>query len=78
MTPLDPKPVEDFGNNFSNLSSTLKKLFMWEKKLYQEVKVNQNAELYKPKKKLILFESPILLSFLVVVFRLKRNSAHLT
>ncbi|CAA7020114.1 unnamed protein product [Microthlaspi erraticum] len=41
MTPLDPKPVEDFGNNFSNLSSTLKKLFMWEKKLYQEVKAEE-------------------------------------
>ncbi|XP_010498486.1 PREDICTED: uncharacterized protein LOC104776171 [Camelina sativa] len=38
MTPLDPKPVEDFG---SNLSSTLKKLFMWEKKLYQEVKAEE-------------------------------------
>ncbi|XP_023645869.1 nitrate regulatory gene2 protein isoform X2 [Capsella rubella] len=41
MTPLDPKPVEDFGTNFSNLSSTLKKLFMWEKKLYQEVKAEE-------------------------------------
>ncbi|XP_010477296.1 PREDICTED: uncharacterized protein LOC104756407 isoform X2 [Camelina sativa] len=38
MTSLDPKPVEDFG---SNLSSTLKKLFMWEKKLYQEVKAEE-------------------------------------
>lgn len=37
MTPFDPKPVEE--SNFNNLSSTLKKLFMWEKKLYQEVKV---------------------------------------
>ncbi|KAJ0257467.1 F55 [Hirschfeldia incana] len=34
-------PVEDFGSNFSNLSSTLKKLFMWEKKLYQEVKAEE-------------------------------------
>ncbi|KAG7597724.1 hypothetical protein ISN44_As06g020540 [Arabidopsis suecica] len=41
MTPLNPKPVEDFGYNFNNLSSTLKKLFMWEKKLYQEVKAEE-------------------------------------
>ncbi|KAG7592399.1 hypothetical protein ISN45_Aa01g012900 [Arabidopsis thaliana x Arabidopsis arenosa] len=41
MTPLNPKPVEDFGFNFNNLSSTLKKLFMWEKKLYQEVKAEE-------------------------------------
>uniref|UniRef100_M4EAL4 Uncharacterized protein n=1 Tax=Brassica campestris TaxID=3711 RepID=M4EAL4_BRACM len=34
-------PVEDFGSSFSNLSSTLKKLFMWEKKLYQEVKAEE-------------------------------------
>ncbi|KFK44168.1 hypothetical protein AALP_AA1G223500 [Arabis alpina] len=40
MTHLDPKPVEDFGSN-NNLSSTLKKLFMWEKKLYQEVKAEE-------------------------------------
>lgn len=33
-------PVEDFVSSFSNLSSTLTKLFMWEKKLYQEVKVS--------------------------------------
>ncbi|KAL1209395.1 Protein ALTERED PHOSPHATE STARVATION RESPONSE 1 [Cardamine amara subsp. amara] len=42
MTPFDlPKPVEDFGSSFNNLSSTLKKLFMWEKKLYQEVKAEE-------------------------------------
>ncbi|ESQ34741.1 hypothetical protein EUTSA_v10007083mg [Eutrema salsugineum] len=41
MTPLHPKPAEDFGSNLSNLSSTLKKLFMWEKKLYQEVKAEE-------------------------------------
>lgn len=34
-------PAEDFGSSFSNLSSTLKKLFMWEKKLYQEVKAEE-------------------------------------
>ncbi|AAF79609.1 F5M15.15 [Arabidopsis thaliana] len=39
MTPFDPKPVEE--SNFNNLSSTLKKLFMWEKKLYQEVKAEE-------------------------------------
>ncbi|CAN7042306.1 unnamed protein product [Brassica oleracea var. botrytis] len=34
-------PVEDFVSSFSNLSSTLTKLFMWEKKLYQEVKAEE-------------------------------------
>ncbi|KAG2303399.1 hypothetical protein Bca4012_062163 [Brassica carinata] len=34
-------PVEESGSSFSNLSSTLKKLFMWEKKLYQEVKAEE-------------------------------------
>lgn len=31
--------VEDMGMKSGNLSSTLKKLYMWEKKLYNEVKV---------------------------------------
>lgn len=31
--------VEDMGMRSGNLSSTLKKLYMWEKKLYDEVKV---------------------------------------
>ncbi|CAL9215683.1 unnamed protein product [Arabidopsis halleri] len=41
MTPFDPTSVGDFGSNFNNLSFTLKKLFMWEKKLYQEVKAEE-------------------------------------
>ena len=31
--------VEDIGMRSGNLSATLKKLYMWEKKLYNEVKV---------------------------------------
>lgn len=31
--------VEEFGMASGNLSSTLRKLYLWEKKLYNEVKV---------------------------------------
>ncbi|KAF8090940.1 hypothetical protein N665_0461s0026 [Sinapis alba] len=41
LYPKKMTPVEDSGSSFSNLSSTLKKLFMWEKKLYQEVKAEE-------------------------------------
>lgn len=31
--------IEEFGMASGNLSSTLRKLYLWEKKLYNEVKV---------------------------------------
>lgn len=33
------EPGEDFDSKNGNLSSTLEKLYAWEKKLYKEVKV---------------------------------------
>ncbi|XP_038901012.1 protein ALTERED PHOSPHATE STARVATION RESPONSE 1-like [Benincasa hispida] len=43
--------VEDMGMRSGNLSSTLKKLYMWEKKLYNEVKGEEKMRMTHDKKR---------------------------